>query len=448
MPGIRLKQSIRQLLPPLAAFALGWAWRPEVPAGRFQSERSGPGHHAGASRIHPRSPQPQANSPAKEEGSTPGGADIDRLARAFKTSTDPLEIRRAFVQLLAALTPENAREIRALLAPLDSNSAEFRDFHFAWGKVAGIDAVMGAADTPEPDMGPALSGWAAARPSAARNWFTNLDMANDPAFNVLLKERGIPEAELRGYLARGLVTGLAISDGETAVVVAGEIGADGDPAALGLVDLVARQLLPALGAEDAARWAANLAIKDSVPYRRPDGRIEQESVRAAAMRSIAVEFTRGDPASAAAWAAASAAPDAEPWVVREVGLNWARQDPAAAVAWLQSLGDSRGQREGLSAAYAVWANQDPEGSSRSLATLPESTARDFAINGFTAATAHENPAAAVLWAETIANPGLREAATVRAGQRFFSQDPAAAADWLLRSGLGKEAVERVVGDTR
>ncbi|MFN0125281.1 MAG: hypothetical protein ACKV19_01185 [Verrucomicrobiales bacterium] len=129
--------------------------------------------------------------------------------------------------------------------------------------------------------------------------------------------------------------------------------------------------------------------------------------------------------------------------MREVAVNWARETPSAAVAWLETLGDSRGQREGLSAAYAHWAGRDAVAASAYLADQPSSVARDFAINGFTAALAHQDPQAAVIWAETIAIPGLREATVVRAGQRYFQTDPAAAAAWLAASNLSAEARQRV-----
>ena len=50
---------------------------------------------------------------------------------------------------------------------LPAESAEFREFHFAWGKIAGTVAVLFGADTEMADMSPALAGWASADPAAA-----------------------------------------------------------------------------------------------------------------------------------------------------------------------------------------------------------------------------------------------------------------------------------------
>jgi hypothetical protein len=70
--------------------------------------------------------------------------------------------------------------------------------------------------------------------------------------------------------------------------------------------------------------------------------------------------------------------------------------------------------------------------------MPPSAGRDYAINGFITPIAKEDPQAAVTWAAQIGNAGLRESATLRAGQNYFAQDPAAAQAWLPTSGLSAQ----------
>ena len=69
------------------------------------------------------------------------------------------------------------------LKSFDPNSAEFKEFHYAWGAVGGTDAIMFGVDTVEPDMQPALSGWASSDPQKAIEWFEALDMENDSSFD-------------------------------------------------------------------------------------------------------------------------------------------------------------------------------------------------------------------------------------------------------------------------
>jgi hypothetical protein len=110
--------------------------------------------------------------------------------------------------------------MREQIVHLDPQSAEFREFHSAWGAVAGAEAAMFGANTPEDDMSPALAGWAGANPGEAMAWFENLNMANDSAFDYLLKERKIGADGLRRHLMNGLVQGLTDSDPNTAAWLA------------------------------------------------------------------------------------------------------------------------------------------------------------------------------------------------------------------------------------
>lgn len=420
----------------VAAFGLGWMSRHEgerAPSGRegmrSSGERGEPSIAGGTTGADPRAKGPP--SPTNDGEDPPGTAgleasDIERLGRELLGSTDPVARRAAFLALIAGLTRENAAAIREQIAELGPGHPDFRDFHFAWGKLAGLEAVMGGAPTPEPDMAPTLAGWAASDPEAARAWFQALDPANDAAFDPILQERGLPENLLRLYLAHGLTEGLARTDPDSALGFVSELAADGAANVAGLVELVAGQVLANEGIEGAARWAGLLGDDlGAVPFRRPDGKEESEGIRSAVMRRVVQDYVASDPGGAAQWVAENAAPDAEPWVVRDVGREWSKRDPAAAVAWLESLEGSRGRNEGLSAAYAVWASRDPLGASRHLSELPDSTARDFAINGFTAALSHQDPDAAVIWAADIANPGLREAAVIRAGERQATAEAAA-----------------------
>jgi hypothetical protein len=62
-------------------------------------------------------------------------ADYDQLGKMLKATTDPVQRRFIFEQMIAQLTPENAKSMRVYFADMDQNSTLFKDFHYAWGRV-------------------------------------------------------------------------------------------------------------------------------------------------------------------------------------------------------------------------------------------------------------------------------------------------------------------------
>ncbi|MDB4389000.1 hypothetical protein N9Z49_03005, partial [Akkermansiaceae bacterium] len=78
--------------------------------------------------------------------------EIHQIGIDLKATKTPLERRELFSQILANLTPENAKLMREQIVHLDSNSSEFRDFHYQWGAIAGEEAVVNGAETPQRDM--------------------------------------------------------------------------------------------------------------------------------------------------------------------------------------------------------------------------------------------------------------------------------------------------------
>ena len=60
-------------------------------------------------------------------------SEIRQIGIDLKATKTPLERRELFSQILANLTSENAKLMREQIVHLDSNSSEFRDFHYQWG---------------------------------------------------------------------------------------------------------------------------------------------------------------------------------------------------------------------------------------------------------------------------------------------------------------------------
>lgn len=368
-----------------------------------------------------------------QETSRPGALtkqDIRALGEKLRQSPDPIEQRLAFSKLLEGLTQENALLVREQIVHLDHRSAEFREFHYAWGAIGGAEAAMFGAETEEDDMSPALAGWANASPSEALAWFDNLNMVNDPAFDSLLKERDLKPEALRNHLMRGLVQGLASADPDKATeFVIGQTEA-GDKAAYGMIHTIAESVLRTDKPAQAAQWADSLS---------------EGHVRNIAMRRVADRYAADDPQAAAEWAAQY--PD-NAGVIAEVGENWANSDPQAALEWLTTLPEGKGQHAGMHQAVREWTDEDPAAASEYLATMPASQAKDAAIMGFTNRLAYEDPESAIAWAETVSTNEGRTAALATVGRNWARQDPQAAAEWAASSGLPENVQQSIINPDR
>ncbi len=243
---------------------------------------------------------------------------IAELGEIALKDPNPINRRKAFSELLEGLTAENALAIREQIKALPQNSSEFRDFHYAWGAVAGSEAVLNGMDSEERDMEVTLAGWAGADPTAALAWFNGLSDE---------------ERAKSGELKAGMVHGLADTDPTAAANFVFELNENGDRQAEGLLRIVTGEMLRSVGAEEASRWSESL----------PEGQL-----RAAAMDNVANRFVAEDPVAAAAWAERFADQPENARVIEEVGDEWAERDPVAAVSWLESLDSGEGKAQGLS----------------------------------------------------------------------------------------------------
>ena len=303
------------------------------------------------------------------------------LAEEFKKGKGPIERRLAFSKLLENLTAENAKTVREQLLHLSERSDEWREFHYAWGALAGDVAVLNGKETKERDMSATFAGWASSDPVAALAWFDSLS------------------AEERGNgndLKWGAVFGLADADPKAATNFAVSRLEGGDKDAGRMMDLIARNVLRAGNPSEAAQWTQGL----------PEGEIQE-----AAVRRVAEEY--------------------------------AEEDAPGAVSWLKTLPDGKAQERGLDRAFSEWAREDPVAAATELNTMTPSPARDSAINGYVSRLAWEDPQAAIEWAGSVNDPKARELTTVEAGRAFYRKDQEAAQLWLASSGLSVEAQKKV-----
>lgn len=346
-------------------------------------------------------------------------ADLKALARQASRDPNPIARRLAFSQLLEAMTPENAVEIRKNLLASGADGDEWRDFNFSWGALAGREAFDFAAESEERDLDAVMSGWASASPAEAITLLENL-----------------PESMKgnRDSFAESIVSGIAGTERDLATDLVFRLAGDkGGEQSQKLISIVAREALRGGDVQGAASWSDSL----------PNG-----DLKGAAMRQIADEFVKADPQSAAAWAERYADQDFAARAIEEVGEEWAEREPVAAVTWLQELPEGKGQAAGLSSAFGDWEDRDPSAAAEHLYSMPESPQRDAAISGFARGYAWQDPLTAIAWALDIGDPNLRNESITRAGQAFYRRDPEGAREWLESSALQPEIKEAVLNSRR
>ena len=311
--------------------------------------------------------------------------EIRQIGIELKAAKTPLERRELFNQILANLTPENAKLMREQIIHLDSNSSEFRDFHYQWGAIAGKEAVLNGAETPERDMATTLAGWTASDPDAALAYFNSLE----------------PDAQNGSGMKWGAVYGLIDADPNLAVRFAMDRQEAGDREASRLMDLVTRQVIKSGNPAEAANWATAL----------PSGEMQD-----AAIRRVAEEY--------------------------------AEDDPVAALDWANTLPQGNGKNRAMRESFSEWARANPQAAADRLGSMSASPERDSATYGYATRVAWENPAAAVEWANTISDEGTRANALVETGRAYFRKDPEAAKQWLSNSGLNEAQQKRVTSRDR
>jgi hypothetical protein len=113
--------------------------------------------------------------------------------------------------------------------------------------------------------------------------------------------------------------------------------------------------------------------------------------------------------------------------------------------WAAELPEGSLRGSAWSAAYAHWTSREPQDAVQSIIEMPPSDDRNQAINGFISALAHQDGERAVEWAAEITEPGMRQAAMVRAATQYYRQDEHAAAEWFAGSGLPEGAWQQATG---
>lgn len=316
-----------------------------------------------------------------KESSTLTEEGIAELGAIFKDG-NLIERRLAFAEMLKQLTPDNARQLREQIAHMSQDSAEFREFHYAWGSIAGDEAILHGKDTPKRDMAASLAGWASEDPQSAMAYFNNLSAEE--------KSDGT-------HMKWGAAFGLADADPQLAAEFAVERSQSGDKDADKMIHIAAAAALKSGDQEEVTQWASNI----------PEGDLQ----------NTAFQRIAGD---------------------------YAKEDPAKAVEWASNLPEGEGKNHAVGSSFHQWANRDPKEAANAISTLPFDQ-QDSATYGYATSVVHKEPAAGVQWAANIKDPEARTNAMVDTGRVFYRRDREAAQEWLATSNLTEDSIQRITG---
>lgn len=160
---------------------------------------------------------------------------------------------------------------------------------------------------------------------------------------------------------------------------------------------------------------------------------------------IATEWARQDSAGAMAWAQSLEGRDQRE-AMRGIFSQAAKEDPAKAAGMLASITDEDAKRDAQNSIAREWGGKDWDGAQSWISGLPADQQADAmarAIRGL----ADEDPQLASTKISAIPEGDERDEAIESIARRWGQDDPAAAADWVMKSGSEEaqtDAIGRVV----
>ena len=438
---------------------LAWSLWPDSDSTKLNVDGGSTEREASPRFTEPLSKTSRKSTPrAKTKKFSSGLTDeeIEALGTQFREGKDGQTRRRAFDQLLAGLSVENAQKVREQIADVPRHSAEFREFHQAWGRAGGKDALLSAAGTSRQASEATMAGWASVEPTAALEFFDRLQLSShngDGSTNHLSKE----------YLRLGLVEGLAEADPNMATdFVQEQFDAKevGDKRAGDMIRAVANSIVAQKGLEAAASWAATapddlrnealagvarkFAASDVEATLEWLGSLGDRDHQGAAYFHTFSTWAGEDPAAASDYIAAMPDSYRRNEAIIATALQSMREDSGLALEWIETITKPTSRNRGFSYTFNAWARQDAVAASEYLAEMADSPERDHAIHGFAGSVVVRDPTTAIAWADQIGDAQLRESSLVTVALSFFENDPAAATTWLPDSGFPMETVERIL----
>ena len=155
--------------------------------------------------------------------------------------------------------------------------------------------------------------------------------------------------------------------------------------------------------------------------------------QASAMASAIAGLSKDNPQLASEKIAALPAGDDRNSAVSTLALNWSRQDPAAAAAWLLKQNDPAAASGAMREVMPNWVNQDPVAALSYVNTQQPGEVRDSAASAYIMSNSKSAPADLVTLATTITDENSRSRSMSVATMRWIQEDPTAAKAYVQSS---------------
>jgi len=155
--------------------------------------------------------------------------------------------------------------------------------------------------------------------------------------------------------------------------------------------------------------------------------------QASAMASAIAGLSKDNPQLASEKIAALPVGDDRNSAVSTLALNWSRQDPAAAAAWLLQQNDPAAASGAMREVMPNWVNQDPAAALAYVNTQQPGEVRDSAASAYIMSNSKTAPADLVALATTITDDNSRSRSLSVATMRWIQEDPTAAKDYVQSS---------------
>lgn len=348
--------------------------------------------------------------------------EIEELGERFKNEKDPILRKELLDKLIAGMTAENALDIRKYVANMSDRSSEWKEFHKAYGAVAGEVAVLHGEETKGRDVELSLVGWVSADPDAAMEWYRALDEKSKKS--MFSQER----------LSLAVLEGLAENDPKVAtdfMVSLNTKGGSSWRASKIVGDKIWKEAVESGNVEDAIKWTESLPGDD---------------LKNSSQALLARNYAKLDPIQAASWVEGlNADGESNRYAVGMVVDSWRKTDPAAAVNWLTSFDNEKNKLSGTYyQAFSSWADQDPNAATQYIETMNSSRSKDYAIYGLTRTLSYKEPEQAMQLANSIEDSSIRLRSIISNSRSAFKDNPKGLETWLTTSNLSSKEREKVM----
>lgn len=130
--------------------------------------------------------------------------------------------------------------------------------------------------------------------------------------------------------------------------------------------------------------------------------------------------------------------------MESIARQWSREDPAAAAAWVMESGSEGAQKESIGGVMPYWVQSDSTAALSFVNEQPEGTVRDNAATSYVMANRGGDVKENLSLAETIGDDGSRRRAIGITTAGWMQQDPEAATSYLENTeAISQESKDRI-----